>query len=414
MNLLQRYLDADLSWKSWGALILFSCGLLGFLSGVDVSERPGLPDEDFFTKAYYVFGLFVLGGLDLGTPQGGPLHGRILVWIAYFGAPIWTASAAVGTVLTALRPRVWRTPAIRRHIVIIGGGNLSIAFINRIKQQFRFRRILVIVGPTESEHIAELQSYRRVEVMQVRVNQRHRLRGSPMHKAHRLLLLSESDYINADVASILLETHPDLGSKIVLHISNLRLLRVLHDSPLIRQCTSFNGFQMCASHLCETWLIRRFNATHYRDTVVFAGFGRFGQSILEELELHAAEAFSRVAIIDLAAERRALIADEQVDGKRDYIRYTFQGDIDDPEIWSQLFKEVVILDEEPVFILGTGNDEKNIRSAIWLRQQFANALIISRTHSPSSFARVVSRQYNIVCVSMAELIEKSIPASWYE
>ena len=93
-NLVLRF-DADLSWKSWSAITIFLCGLVGFAMGVDVSERPGIPEADFFTKAYYSLGLFVLGGLDLGTPAGGPLLGRILLWVAYFGAPIWTASACL-------------------------------------------------------------------------------------------------------------------------------------------------------------------------------------------------------------------------------------------------------------------------------------------------------------------------------
>ena len=63
MAQLQFHFRSRLNWKWWAVLILFSCGLVGFLSGVDVSERSGLPESDFFTKAYYAFGLFVLGGL---------------------------------------------------------------------------------------------------------------------------------------------------------------------------------------------------------------------------------------------------------------------------------------------------------------------------------------------------------------
>ena len=41
--------------------------------------------------------------LDLGTPTDGPQYGRILLWVAYFSAPIWTASAVFETILPALR-----------------------------------------------------------------------------------------------------------------------------------------------------------------------------------------------------------------------------------------------------------------------------------------------------------------------
>ena len=59
--------------------------------GVEVSERD-LTGEGLLGRLYYVLGLFVLGGLDLGTPMGGPAFGRVLLWFAYFGAPLITAS----------------------------------------------------------------------------------------------------------------------------------------------------------------------------------------------------------------------------------------------------------------------------------------------------------------------------------
>ena len=68
--------DPELSWKSWSAIALFGCGLLGLLSGVEVSARSGVPQADLLTKVYYTLGLFVLGGMDLGTP-------------AYRATPFW-------------------------------------------------------------------------------------------------------------------------------------------------------------------------------------------------------------------------------------------------------------------------------------------------------------------------------------
>jgi Trk K+ transport system NAD-binding subunit len=147
--------------------------------------------------------------------------------------------------------------------------------------------------------------------------------------------------------------------------------------------------------------------------VVLAGFGRFGQGILEQLVRHAPGEFSCVAIIDLHAEQQALIADEQVVTERKYSRHPYQGDINDPEVWQRLLSEVVSGDEEPVFVITTGDDQTNLRCAIWLRKQFPNALIISRTMAPSSFARGVCEQHDLVSVNTAELVEASIPHAWF-
>jgi Trk K+ transport system NAD-binding subunit len=159
--------------------------------------------------------------------------------------------------------------------------------------------------------------------------------------------------------------------------------------------------------------MRRFNATEYRDTVVLAGFGGFGQSILEQLERHASGAFSRVAIIDSDAQQQALIADELVVTERKYSRNIYDGDIDDPEVWQRLFNDVVSGNEEPVFVITTGDDQSNLRCAIWLRKQFPKALIIARTLAPSYFAKGVCEEHNVVSVNTAELVQVSVPNAWY-
>ncbi len=405
--------DPELSWKSWSAIAIFGCGFVGLVAGVGVTERPGVSEADLFTKAYYAFGLFVLGGLDLGTPTGGPLYGRILLWVAYFAAPIWTASAVFETILHALRPPVWRVRSVKNKIVIIGGGELTLGFLNRITASGNARRVIVIIDESQHSHLDELRSYSGVRVFVVSGDQMHRMRRFPLYKASKFLLLSEKDEINFEVASILLDHDPELGPKIVYHVSNLRFLRVLADSRVVTQCTTFNQYEMAATQLARERLMRRFKATAYRDTVVLAGFGGFGQSILEQLERHASGAFSRVAIIDRDAEQQALIADEQVETERKYSRHTYKGDLDDPEVWQRLFSEVVTGEEEPVFVITTGDDQTNLRCAIWLRKQFQNALIISRTLAPSSFAQGVCDQYDVVSVNTAELVEASIPHAWY-
>ena len=405
--------DPELSWKSWSAIVIFCCGFVGFVTGVGVTERPGVSEADLFTKSYYAFGLFVLGGLDLGTPTGGPLYGRILLWVAYFAAPVWTASAVFETILHALRPPVWRVRSVKNKIVIIGGGELTLGFLNRITAGGHGHRVIVIVDEEQHPHLDELRSYRGVRVFVVSGDQMHRMRRYPLHKARKFLLLSEKDEINFELASILLEHDPELGPKIVFHVANLRFLRVLADSKVVRQCTTFNQYELAATQLARERLMRRFTATEYRDTVVLAGFGEFGQSILEQLERHASGEFSRVAIVDREADQQALIADEQVETERKYSRHTYEGDVDDPEVWQRLFSEVVTGKEEPVFVITTGDDQTNLRCAIWLRKQFPSALIISRALTVSSFAKGVYDQHNVVSVNTAEMVQASIPHAWY-
>jgi hypothetical protein len=111
-------------WRWPLAFALFVAGLVGLMSGVSVTERPEVVDAGVLTKAYYSLGLFVVGGLDLGTPTGGPWLGRMLLWLAYFGAPILTASAVIEAVVRVMTPQRWHLRRMKDHVVIVGTGDL--------------------------------------------------------------------------------------------------------------------------------------------------------------------------------------------------------------------------------------------------------------------------------------------------
>ena len=71
-----------INWRWAAAAFFFLCALFGLMTGVTLTERPYVVNAGLLTKAYYSLGLFVVGGLDIGTPVGGPLLGRIMLWIA--------------------------------------------------------------------------------------------------------------------------------------------------------------------------------------------------------------------------------------------------------------------------------------------------------------------------------------------
>ena len=88
-------------WRSAAALFFFLSAMVGFYLGVAVSERPDVTTAGLLTRAYYSLSLFVVGGVDLGTPTGGPLAGRVLLWLSYFGAPVLAASTLIEALLRA-------------------------------------------------------------------------------------------------------------------------------------------------------------------------------------------------------------------------------------------------------------------------------------------------------------------------
>src|SRR5262245_50860720 len=88
-------------------ILVFVSGLTAFLLGAEASDRSSIAEAGILTKIYYSLGLFVLGGMDLGTPTGGPLIARVLLWFSYFAAPAVTVSAVIEAVLYLAQPQVW-------------------------------------------------------------------------------------------------------------------------------------------------------------------------------------------------------------------------------------------------------------------------------------------------------------------
>lgn len=54
MTNLDLRFDPELSWKSWSAITLFGFGFLGLVVGVDVSDRPGMPEADLLVLSHFL------------------------------------------------------------------------------------------------------------------------------------------------------------------------------------------------------------------------------------------------------------------------------------------------------------------------------------------------------------------------
>jgi hypothetical protein len=118
-----------LGWRSLVAVVLFFCAFSGLSLGVSLSERVDVVNAGIFTKAYYSVGLFVMGGLDIGMPIGGPDYARVLMWIAYIGSPFIAASALLEALFHAFAPKHWQLRRIKNHIIIVGTTDLTVSYL---------------------------------------------------------------------------------------------------------------------------------------------------------------------------------------------------------------------------------------------------------------------------------------------
>ena len=401
-------------WQTVMALFLFFCALLAFELGVSVTERPDVVDSGILVKAYYSLSLFVLGGTDLGVPFGGSPIARALLWLAYFGSPIWTASSLVGVLLRALAPQSWALRRLKNHIIVVGEGEMALSYLRVLRQHNPKIPIVVVCSEHDVLRAEELKQSFGAQVVVGDITHEFFLNQLRVERARKILLLDSNSMRSYEAATILISLVPTIGSRIVIHCGNLRFMRAMENSRVTKVCETFNTYHLAAAGLVRSHLLHRFQETRDKDVVILAGFGRFGQTILEELQRCAIEELDTVVIIEKDAHRRVLVADEQMEFSGRYERYVYEGDISHPEVWDRLREDGKVDGDNTVFVLGTGLEEENLRTALWIRRKYPGAMVIARSGKESKFASEVGLEHDIISVSIAELVRDNIPRSWIE
>ena len=402
----------QLGWRWLLAGTLFLSGFIGMMAGAELSERPEIVNAGPLTKAYYTLGLFVVGGLDLGTPDGGPLAARILLWIAYFGCPLLTASAVLEAVLRVIRPDRWQLRNVQNHVIVFGSGRLTISYLRLLKSVDPRAKVVVVDESFDPVTEQELRQKFRARTIVGDLTHDYLLELLRLKRARRVLLLGDNDFQAFEAASRILTLAPRLAGRVVIHCDNLRFMRSLADTDLADKCEVFNTYNLAARGFVQTSLSHHFRATVQKDTVVIAGFGRFGQSVLEELHTFARNEIDQIAVVDVDADRRVLVVAEQERIEGGFESEVYQGDISHPEVWGRLTQDIDLKRDQPTVILGTGQEQENLRTALWLKQGYPNAIVFARTNDISQFALAVGAEHGIKAISITQLVEEHMPARW--
>ena len=409
---IKRLTGANFGWRWIAVGLIFALGLTAFANGVALTARPDVTSAPVLERVYYILGLFVVGGLDLGTPVGGPVWAQAILWIAFFGAPLLTASAVVEAVLRVLNPQQWLLRNLHDHVVIFGSGELTISYLRMLRRQNRNCRVVVV--DTEFDSIREQELQQKYGVATVLGDLtlgflRNQLR---LQHAKRVLLLGENDFQAFEAATRVLESAPNLKFRVVIHCQNLRFMRTLLQTSLGRHCVIFNRYNMAGMAFVRRNLKEQFARTEGLDKVIIAGFGRFGQSVVEQLRLTQGNELAHVVIIDQDAERRMMVVEEQQQLPSNYERSVMRGDVANPDVWRRVAVKVDLEQPNTVFILGTGSGRDNLRTALWLKQKYPNAHVFARSNGQSRFASSVAGEKDITAFSINGLLEEMIPVRW--
>ncbi|NNF27084.1 MAG: hypothetical protein HKN73_07690 [Gemmatimonadetes bacterium] len=376
--------------------------ILAFRMGVEVSDRPGIPQAGLAAQLYYAIGLFVLGGLDLGVPISGPVVGRDILWIAYFAAPLLTAGALIEGILRLWNPRWWRLKGLRNHVVIVGMGEIGRLYLEALRRVDPYRKVLVV--DVLSDHVNVIGAVARHGAFFLSGDIRNQTTQESLclHRARGVVLVTGSDLVNLEAATDILAQYPNLHDRIVAHVAD----GVLERSVVVSENGTgsglagrklFNAHRIAADELVHRRLVPRFDQTRLADVVILAGFGRFGQTILEMLSTEVPDEFSTVLVVDQVAElRRRQFEEHTVLGPERRL-LTLTRDLSDPGTWTevegileQLGSDAPTPEEtgpegrSAIFVLGTDDDPLNLRSAMALRRRNPAAHIVVRCFHDST------------------------------
>ena len=392
-------------------VIAFVLAFVAFRSGVGVTDRVNIEHEHFLAHTYYSLGLFVLGGLDLGLPIGGPEWARAMLWVAYFFAPIITTSAVAEGAFRLLQPDVLRRWSMSDHVIIFGFDHLGMLFLDSLKDRDPKAKVLVVDREPRSANVRIARNHGAV-VMAGDARSSRALSSIGIDRAKAVVLMTGDDLANLEAAWRIANLRPDLP--VTAHVSDLGLWRsmeALKNADAVDNVRVFNAHRIAARKLYEQHLADYFSETVPRDVVVLVGFGRFGQTILEYLQERAGDEIQRAVVVDMNAARQVRLykAQVQTDSKAE-IREV-EGDVDDPGTWDRVEDMLAGLNVEPVFVMGTDDDQRNLRAAITLRASHPGARIFVRCVYESAFSGRLSQQLRFDVLAVNEMLRAALRGS---
>ncbi|MFK7988460.1 MAG: NAD-binding protein [Sandaracinaceae bacterium] len=396
-------------WIVRGVVLLgaYALSFAAFRMGVGTDARPGVEDADLLTHLYYSLGVFVLGGLDLGVPTGGPLAGRAMMWVAYFLGPVVTTSALAEGLLRVFRPAWLERRALRGHIVVVGAGRLGIQFLELLRERDPGRRIVLVDRDASHPNVAVAQRRFKARFLQGDVRNAAVLGALAVERAKAVVLLTDDDLANLEAAW---DVAARSDARVLAHVTNLGLHRTVASVEAHPTVQLFNSHAIAAERLYREHLKLYFAETGPEDVIVLGGFGRFGQTILEYLQREAADEIQRAVLVDTSAVRQASLFRAQVEGFESCELVTIEGDLEAPRTWAAVDRAVEDADVSPVYVLATDNDQANLRTAVALRARYPESRILVRTVYPSRFSDHIATERDFVVLSVDRLLREAIQA----
>jgi voltage-gated potassium channel Kch len=391
---------------------VFVLGMGAFASGVHTTEIDDMGQQSVLAWLYYCAGLFVLGGLDLGTPEGGLIVGRTALWVAYFLAPTITVAAVIEAAVRLIRSERSAIGTLKGHAVLVGGGRLGQTYLQAICAVEPNAAVLHVVGTGGGTDGPKPRLLPNVEVLPASAAEPGVLELAGLGEAEEVIVIGEDDLSNLEIAWAAKAQNPELP--VAVHVTDLTLLRPVN--RMIRESASaggvraplvFNTHRIAALHLYEHLLHPHFENTGYRDVFVLGGFGGFAQTILELLRAMAVDELEHIVIVDEMAARnlRQFEADVSLEALS---HSTVDGALEDPDTWSRVDAVVASMEATPVYLLASADEVVNFRTAMLLRSRAPDIRIFARCFRRTRFADVLAAERAFELFAFEEVLHEAM------
>ena len=398
-----------------GTILVFVLALYGFAGGADTANIEDLHDQSVLEWVYYAASLFVFGGTDLGTPlPGGPVLPSIALWIAFYLAPLITTTVVADAMLQLLRARAAHDRSLVDHLVLVGSGDLALAYLDAVQAVDPGRRVLLVEHRAEQPFPVFLVEEASRNLMRVQGNilLDTVLKGLALGRAHRAVVISDDDLLNLECAWAIQGENPALP--VAAHVADLSLLRPVNRMARARRGDSgargpsvFSTHRIAALQLYDEQMSAHFERTGVRDDVVIAGFGRLGQTVLELLLARAEDQVARVLVVgrDATREFRRFAADVDTGGLE---IITIDGALDDPGTWESVAGSLGNGEGASLALLAHANVLDNLRAAMMLRVRLPEMRTFVRCFRRTTFTDALAGQLSMEVLALEDMLRDAL------
>ena len=400
-------------WRAALSLSVVAVALGGLAAGVQFSERT--TSGHVLERLYYVVGLFLMGGIDLGVPTGGPAFARAGMWVAYFVAPAITVAALIEAVLRVIQPRWFYSRGYHDHVVVVGLGQLGSVVLDGLRHSDPTRMIVVVDRDASLASKLPAKERQLIRFLRGDIRASSTIEQLKLDRAKGVVLATGSNLTNFEAAFDLKMRASHLSC--VAHVGDDEMLR---EAQTILEAKGhgirlFSSHELVAAELYRSTLAGLVKAITRDQPVVVAGFGRFGQTIVELLEQQSRDDAGKLVIVDRAA--MALMEPfEDRHGKHRRPRTAVDGEIAEPSVWRWVEAALEGRAAEATYIFGTPNDTLNLEAAMAIRRQHGEARIFVRCARPSALTSLLAEHYRLRLLSFEETLQTSIradAATWF-